>query len=435
MTEITTIPERPCCTEGARTGAFTRRSLLKGIGLGSVAIAAGPLVGMRAAFAADPGWTGDVVVVLSLRGGFDGLSAVAPIGDPNYATLRPTIAVPSASSFALTSLFGMHPALSALQPLWTAGKLTFVHAAGMPAPNRSHFSAMDEMERAAPGSSIRSGWLDRTVGLHAAGGAFGSVQMGSTSIPESLVGNHPVLGMDSIDSFHLSGANNPTQRTNWSTALNALHSQAPAGLADSASGTLAALGTAATLAAANYAPANGAVYPGGSIGDALTSSAQLIKADIGLRVLTIDLGDWDMHAGLGRVDNGWMHDKLVELGDALGAFAQDLGTWLNTTTLVTISEFGRRMQENESGGVDHGWGNVMRVLGGHVVPGVHVTMPASGNLLDDANLTDGDLTATTDYRAVLADILVHRTGATVPGVQSVFPGYTGAASLPGITTA
>ena len=60
MTEITTIPERPCCTEGARTGAFTRRSLLKGIGLGSVAIAAGPLVGMRAAFAADPGWTGDV---------------------------------------------------------------------------------------------------------------------------------------------------------------------------------------------------------------------------------------------------------------------------------------------------------------------------------------------------------------------------------------
>jgi uncharacterized protein (DUF1501 family) len=428
MTETLTPLDRSCCEEGARAAQLTRRNLLKAVGVGSVAIAAGPMVGMRAAFAADPGWTGDVVVVLSLRGGFDGLSAVAPIGDPAYSVARPTIAVPSASAFQLDTMFGLHPALSDLQSLWNANQLAFVHAAGMSAPNRSHFSAMDEMERAAPGSSARSGWLDRTLALHTVGGPFSAVQMGSSSIPESLVGPYPVLGMDNIGNFRLSNVGNQTQRDRWRTALNALHAQAPAGLHDSAGDTLAALDTAASLA--SYTPANGAAYPGGHLGDTLKNAAQLIKANVGLRVLTLDLGDWDMHANLGRVDNGWMRDNLTELGRALKAFAVDLGTWLNSTTLVTISEFGRRVEENESGGVDHGWGNVMMVLGGHVVKGVHGTWPT----LDATKLTNGDLTATTDYRAVLADILVNRTGASVAQVGEVFPGYTGASSLPGVTT-
>ncbi len=414
-------PDRTCCEEGTRASAFTRRSLLKAVGLGTVAIAAGPMVGMRAAFAADPGWTGDTLVVLSLRGGFDGLSAIAPIGDPAYATWRPGIAVPAASAFQLDSMFGMHPGLSALQPLWNANKLAFVHAAGMSAPNRSHFSAMDEMERAAPGTSARTGWLDRAVGLHAAGGPFGAVQMGSSSIPESLVGPVPVLGMDTIGSFNLAGAGNASQRTTWTNALDALHSDAPPGLQDSASTTLAALGTAATLAATPYVPSGGATYANNDIADALKNAAQLIKAAVGLRVLTIDLGNWDMHAGLGTVNNGWMHDKLVELGGALAAFATDLGSFLDTTTLVTISEFGRRVEENQSGGVDHGWGNAMLVLGGHVVSSVHGTWPG----LAKANLTDGDLTVTTDYRAVLADILVNRTGATTSQVKEIFPTYDG----------
>ena len=428
MTETTTAPDRACCAEGARANALTRRNLLKAIGVGSVAIAAGPSIGMRAAFAADPGWAGDTIVVLSLRGGFDGLSAIAPIGDPNYAPNRPTIAVPPGSAIQLDSMFGMHPGLSALQPIWAANKLAFVHAAGMSAPNRSHFSAMEEMERAAAGSSARTGWLDRTLGLHTLGGPFSAVQMGSSSIPDSLTGPYPVLGMDSISSFKLSGTSNAAQRTTWTNALNSLHNAAPPGLVDSASVTLAALTTAATLGATTYVPANGAVYPGSGIGNALKNTAQLIKANVGLRALTIDLGDWDMHSGLGTVNNGWMHDKLVDLGGALAAFANDLGTGLGAVTLVTISEFGRRVQENESHGVDHGWGNVMLVLGGHVNPAVHGTWPG----LSDAALTQGDLTATTDYRAVLADILVHRTGASVAQVQQVFPAYNG--TTLGITT-
>jgi uncharacterized protein (DUF1501 family) len=255
--------------------------------------------------------------------------------------------------------------------------------------------------------------------------------MGSSSIPESLVGPVPVLGMDSISSFRLYGTGSQSSRARWGAALGSLHAQAPAGLHDSATSTLAALDTAAALYATTYVPGNGASYPNVGVGNALKNAAQLIKANVGLRVLTIDLGDWDMHSNLGRVDNGWMRDNLVELGGALKAFATDLGPLLDTTTLVTISEFGRRVGENESGGVDHGWGNLMMVLGGHVVKKVHGTWPG----LADDKLTQGDLTATTDYRAVLADILVNRTGASVAQVQEVFPGYTGASALPGVTTA
>jgi uncharacterized protein (DUF1501 family) len=434
MTETTTQQTSPgrhvldCCAEAEQASRFSRRSLLKALGVGGVAIAAGPMVGMRAAFAASPNWTGDVLVVLSLRGGFDGLSAVAPISDPNLVKLRPTIALPANSAIQLDATFGMHPALGSLQPIWNAGNLAIVHAAGLPEPNRSHFSAMDEMERAAPGSSIRTGWLDRTLGQFSTGSAFSAVQMGSTSIPESLVGPIPVLGMESISSFSLDGTNNSSDRARWAAALNTMHTNAPGGLADSAAGTLAALNTADTLANANYQAANGATYDTNSdVAMALKNSAQLIKANIGLRVLTIDLGDWDMHVNLGRVDNGWMYNKLTELGDALAAFATDLGpTYLGKTTLVTISEFGRRMEENESGGVDHGWGNVMFVLGGNVNKGVHVKMPQTGNLLDDTNLTDGDLTASTDYRAVFADVLANRTNASPTDVQTVFPNFTGA---------
>ncbi len=137
-----------------------------------------------------------------------------------------------------------------------------------------------------------------------------------------------------------------------------------------------------------------------------------------------------MHSGLGRPDGGWMYDHLSELDAALTAFATDLGADLGRVTLVTISEFGRRVEENESQGVDHGWGNVMFVLGGHVTGGmVFGAWPG----LRDEDLTDGDLTATTDYRAVLADVLRSRAGATADEVSTVFPGWTG--STLGITTA
>lgn len=412
------------CTE-CRT-VVSRRTVLRGIALGAGMAAASQLVGplgTRVAYAATPGYSGDTLVVLSLRGGFDGLSAIVPAFDPDYYRLRPSIAVPAARTLPLDSRFGLHPALAPLSSLVTAGQLAFVHAVGLPAPNRSHFEAMDELEQAAPGSSLRTGWLDRSLGLHDPTGPFGAVQMGSTSMPYSLLGPFPALSMDSLSDFRLQATWDAASRTRWSTALNAMHSRAGSGVRASAEGTLAALGTASTLAGDAYAPAVDVVYPDSELGRALSDAARLIKGNAGARVITIDEGNWDMHAGLGTADSGWMHDHLADLAASLAAFAHDLGTLLDNVTLLTLTEFGRRAGENESQGVDHGWGSAMILMGGGVVPGVHGTWPGLG----DASLVDGDLAVTTDYRAVLADVLSKRCGASVAEVATVLPGFSGSA--------
>ena len=161
---------QPCgCPEYTRAAdGVSRRGVLAGAsGLGglaaSFAFASSAEATTRLTFA-DAGYTGDTLVVLSFRGGFDGLSAVAPVADPAYAAARPNIAVPQSRGIAIDSRFALHPALAALKPLWDANKLAVVHALGQPNPTRSHFTDMDEMERAAPGSSLRTGWLDRMVG-------------------------------------------------------------------------------------------------------------------------------------------------------------------------------------------------------------------------------------------------------------------------------
>ena len=157
----------------AECQAMSRRGFLGLLG----GVAATPLLATQVGWAA-PGYTGDVLVVLSFRGGFDGLSAVPPVGDPNYQRLRPSIAVPVNRTVPLDSMFGLNVALNGLKPLWDAGDLAVVAACGMSSPNRSHFSAMDEIERAAPGSGVRTGWLDRTLGSWNATGAFDGVQIG-----------------------------------------------------------------------------------------------------------------------------------------------------------------------------------------------------------------------------------------------------------------
>ncbi|MCB0898701.1 MAG: DUF1501 domain-containing protein [Actinobacteria bacterium] len=393
---------------------ISRRSLLLSLGvLGATAIGAGTA---RVAWAEGP-WKGDTLVVLSLRGGFDGLSAVAPVGDPYYADLRPTIAVPVAAALPLDTTFGLHPAMSALKEQWDLGRVAAVNATGLPNPNRSHFSAMDEVERAAPGSGIRTGWLDRMLSLHDPSGPFGAVQLGSTSMPMAFAGPRDELGMDRLADFVLDGASQEADRARWSSALTLLHDRAGGALKTSAQVTLAALETASELA--DYDPV--VPYPDSDLGRTLQDVAQLIKADVGARVITLDEGDWDMHADLGRVEGGWMADKLTDLSGSLAAFLEDLGPAREQVTLITISEFGRRAQENESAGVDHGWGNVMFVAGGNVNPGLHGQWPG----LSPGNLDDGDLRATTDYRAVFADVLANRCGADDAAVGAVFPGWSG----------
>ncbi|WP_433827178.1 DUF1501 domain-containing protein [Actinoplanes sp. CA-015351] len=416
----------PCACDDERQATVSRRRLLATGAAGAFAGLAGSQLDTGLAFAADPAYAGDVLVLLSLRGGFDGLSAVVPHGDAAYYPARPGIGVPKAQLIGGDSFFGLNPGLAPLLPYWTGGQLAAVHAVGQPAPNRSHFSAMEELERAAPGTSIRTGWLNRMLGSLGTSDVFNAVAMGTAMPARVLAGPAGYLGITSVDKTQLNGdqADRPIAAT-----MAALYEGAPAALGRTSAQLTGALAQAAKLRAAGYAPANGAVYPATELGGALRDVARLIKSGVGLMSATVDSGDWDMHENLGVATPGKrMFDQLKAFATALAAFAADLGPdGLRRVTVVTISEFGRRVTQNGSGGLDHGYGNAMFVLGGGVRGGkVYGRWPG----LAAANLRDGDLAVTTDYRAVIGEILRARCG--LGDLASVFPGVT--TSSLGVTT-
>lgn len=407
------------CPEGVAAAAVSRRSLLAAAGaLGAVAAVPGLLGADYATSLAFAGTTyaGDTLVVLSLRGGCDGLSFVVPVGDPAYYAARPNIAIPASRTLRLDSMFGLHPALAPLKPIWDAGHLGVVQAVGQQTPTRSHFVAMEQMENAAPGSHLRSGWLDRMIGAGGRPETFSSVAVGTAAAPASMMGPNPDLSMRSVDEFTLSANRNKGDLARWTTMLGALYKGAPAELSAPMTATVRALSATSKLAASGYRPAHGARYPSSGAGDALRDVARLVKSGLGLRSATIDVGDWDMHAGVGRSDKGWMFDRLTDLGQALAAFWTDLGSYQSRVSLVTLSEFGRRVAENASGGLDHGLGNISLVMGGGIVGGqVYGRWPG----LAPSDLVSGDLAGVTDYRTVLAELLEKRTGVAS---ASVFPG-------------
>src|SRR6266576_791831 len=195
---------KPCgCPD---TGGTSRRAFLKGmLASGAAAGLVTQGIATRYAFAspggrraaAESSYADDVLVVLSLRGGFDGLQAIVPAADPNYATWRPNVAIPQSALIQLDQTFGMHPALAPMKPLWDAGTFGVVHAGGQAEPNRSHFEAMEEMERAAPGTALRTGWIDRVLGLRGTGTPFQGMQVGTDLADSSFTGPSPELAIGS----------------------------------------------------------------------------------------------------------------------------------------------------------------------------------------------------------------------------------------------
>ena len=406
------------CPENTRA-TVSRRSLLRMAGAAAGgAFVASTVSEARLAFSA-PARNADTLVILSLRGGMDGLSVVVPAGDRRYAANRPGLAVPRGQLRKIDSMFGLHPALAPLFPLWDAGKIAAVHAVGQADPTRSHFTAMDEMERAAPGSSLRTGWIDRTLGALPGGNGFEGTQVGSPDLPRSMIGPNAKFAIDSIAFVKLAIGDDLVGLPTWRAAAAKLHADARPEVSRPLAAALGSVGALRALPEVVDATALG--YPKGSLGSALHDVARLVRANVGLRVATVDFGGWDMHAGLGRFNAGWMHDQLTTLSGALAAFAAELGPDLDRVTLVTLSEFGRRVRENGSGGLDHGHGNVVLLLGGGVAGGkVYGRWPG----LADAALVDGDLAGTTDYRAVISEVLARRCG--VAAGSTVFPDFAAA---------
>ena len=347
------------------------------------------------------------LVVVFLRGGADGLALVPAVGDDDYHRLRPRIAIAEKTAIRLDERFGLNPLMSALKPAVEEGALTTVHCVGSEDDTRSHFEAQDLMEH---GGRAGGGWLGRFLWFRekASAGALSAVALG-TAVPESLRGAPSATAMRSINDFAFSGSND------FVRSLQSLYQKQSGVFGARANDTFRALARLREVHTKDYSPANGAEYSSGRFATDLRLAAQLIKARLGVEAITLDLGGWDSHISQGPA----ITPNITRLADGLAAFRQDMGAEMKHTTVVVMSEFGRRVTENSVLGTDHGRGGVMFVMGQNGSKGRTI---ANWPGLARKNLVGpGDRSVTTNYRDVLFPILSEH--APDADMAKVFPDH------------
>ena len=346
------------------------------------------------------------LVVIFLRGGADGLNMVAPLEDDGYHKARPRIALKKSEAIRLDGFYGLNPLMKELEPLYKAGALAIVHAAGSEDATRSHFEAQDLMEH---GGMVAGGWLGRFLRNRPNGvaGPLSAVAFGRT-VPESFRGAPAATVMESFEAFSLGGKSGAL-----AGELARLYANEPGLLGSAGRDTLGALKRINELKNTRYEPAHGADYGRDEFAKGLEQVARMIKARVGLEAASVDLNGWDSHFGQSTV----MDPRMVQLSKGLSAFCADMGKEMEHTSVVVMTEFGRRVAENSSFGTDHGRGGVMFALGGGIKGGrVLGQWPGLSNEVLEG---PGDLPVTTNYRDVLAPIL-SRHGAQNT-LQQVFP--------------
>jgi uncharacterized protein (DUF1501 family) len=414
---------------------FDRRQFI-GTGLvGAAAAMSAPAWLPRVSFARPQGPVRDTLIVIFLRGGADGLTLCVPYGDAELYNRRPTLAVqPPGQTDGCTNLdgfFGLAPASVPLLPAYQAGHLAFVHATGLSDPSRSHFDMQKFMEYGVTGAQsagVTTGWVGRymqTIGPTGAGLLRG---MGIGPIlPRSFSGAPASLAVTDPDTFAIAGTAGTAAARR--AVITAEFAGEPDPMGSAATDTFDTMDLLAQIDFTNYVPANGAVYPTSTFGTSLRSAAALIKAQVGVEVIEVDVTGWDLHNSLGPI-NGSMATRMDELTRGLAALHSDLddaSQTLSRVTLVAMSEFGRRASQNGSGGADHGHGNCMIVMGGHVNGGQVLRIWPG---LATPNLDNGDLAITIDYRDILSEILTDRMACT--SLPTVFPNWT--PTMRGITS-
>ena len=369
--------------------------------------------GVNAAFGAAAGAAEDILVVIFLRFGACGLTLIPPADDGIYHDLRPTIGVSAKAALPIGSLDGtpffMHPNFAELKALYDAKSLAVVHAAGIHTESRSHFVSQDMMERASADGErpVTGGWLGRHMNArHGAPAPLAAMSAGA-EVNIALQGYLGAVAVPTVLALFtiLGGDNNQKIIEAMNTGSGPLIA--------SGQSTLATLKTVQTRVATLPADdGNSAGYTTGALSTPLRSVAKLIKADVGLTVATVDFGGWDQHV---RLTQG-INPLALELSQGLAAFWRDLKDYQSRVPIVTMTEFGRRVEENANAGTDHGSASVMLALGGSVNGGrIYGKWPG----LKPGDLHAGDLAVTTDYRQVLQEILVKRRGETTP--KAVFP--------------
>ncbi len=389
---------------------------------------------MTAGMGSAPGWLAraaegaaggkkKILIAIFQRGAADGLNIVVPFGDKRYYEMRPSLAVAApgtnpnnngpfgGSAIDLDGHFGLNPGLEPLKPLWDKQQLAIVEATGSPDPSRSHFDAQDYMESGTPGKSMSDGWLNRALpDATPETSPLRAIAMGA-QLPRTLRGDHSAIAVNNAQTFQLG---NQDTASILESMYSATHDTR---LGQPGKDAFAALKMIRTVNQQKYTPAQGAQYGAGHgpLGQSLQQIARLIKADCGVEAAFAEVDGWDHHGN----ESNQLGNMLRQFGTALAAFATDMGDRMEDITLVTMSEFGRTAEENGNGGTDHGHGNVMMVLGGRVAGGkIYGNWPG----LEREQLNEGrDLAVTTDFRAVLSELVTGQLGQK--DLSRVFPSY------------
>ena len=388
---------------------LTRRYFLRSSAIAVAGMGAAPSWLLRAASPQEK--KRKILISIFQRGAADGLNIVVPFFDKRYYDMRPTIAVPQPGkpngAIDLDGRFALHPSLQQLKPLWDSGQLAIVEATGSPDPNRSHFEAQDQMESGTPGKTMEDGWLNRSLARATpATSPVRAVAIGA-KMPRTLRGNCNAVAVNDVQQFQVGnpGAASILESMYASTADTQLASQGKE--------TFEALRLIESINKTPYTPVNGVQY-NGEFGNALRQIARLIKANVGVEAAFAEIGGWDHHSN----EPGQLAPLLTQFGNALAAFARDMGERMQDITLVTMSEFGRTAREDGNSGTDHGHGNVMFVLGGPVRGGkIFGQWPG----LETEQLYEKrDLAVTTDFRSVLGELVSGHLGQKT---DQVFPGF------------
>jgi uncharacterized protein (DUF1501 family) len=412
----------------------SRRGFLKagglalfGIGLGGVPT----FVAQAAEMIKAPGLfkRRKTLVCIFQRGAMDGLMAVTPFTDEYLKAARPTLFMSAAKNANKKSLidldgkFGMHPSMSAFESVFKDGRLGIVHGIGSPNNTRSHFDAQDYMESGTPfNKGTASGWLNRAVGLlgHDAVTPFQAVSL-TSSLPRSFYGDNPSVAISNLNDFSLQMKGNPMGANMAAKSFEDLYDQTTSNLLkDTGKESFEAMKILKKVDTKTYKPENGAVYPNSALGNSLKQIAQLIKLDLGLEVAFAESGGWDTHFNQGT-ENGIFARNVNDLSESMMAFWTDMGTLQDDVTVMTMTEFGRTVKQNGTGGTDHGRASCNFILGNDVKGGmVHGIV----NPLAIENLEDGrDLKVTTDFRSVFSEVADRHLNISKDNI--LFPDWKG----------
>ena len=402
-----------------------RRDFLKGMISAPLAMSSWATA-VQAATTNDKG-----LVLVFMRGGWDGLNIVVPHADDTYYTLRPNIAIRpptsghTASALDLDGFFGLHPSLSALHRMYGEGRVALMPAVHYAGASRSHFHGQDVIE-AGSTTSQESGWLARYL-IQEGGNPLPRVLSLTDQVPLSLLGlPTPASAFSDLGSLDLASSASDramladvlTRGYGWDAPVDNPYSPSLYGMGKRLLDELGSL-----HGMSQQPEKNGAAYPLSAFGRQLKQAAGLIRNRIGLNVITLNLGGWDTHSSQGGGEpDGRMAKGLTDFSESVSAFFTDLGSDASRVMLLTSSEFGRTAAENGSKGTDHGSATVWMAIGPGVRGGIHLGGAWPG--LTSTQLLDGrSLAHTMDFRSIYSHVLSRHLGAT--GATNIFPGYSG----------